>query len=518
MSNYPNLPGVNMTLKDGQMRVTSSANGPKILIIAPVKASASVLVPEEPVLISNESELVSKFGGYFTANILNPIAAEWRIARQIGGVSVYLLALTGETKKEQFINLYHKLFGDLQEFDAQHVILVGLNADDFITGVTKTDFQFQEDKDAFPSVKGILSNYIATAAAVPVVGSFPLTVTALTQTITLTVSGEEVALTVPATTYATPAALIAAVQLSLTTAPIFGTKSLILNGTGKAVLTLSEAFTIGVGSIMTALALGGVTPVVEAKGNPAALLSAYAEEQNANVGDTVAYIGVGAPAGTQLSDIKAQVNTLLELDNQYSQYLQVIAGPSVGVTVPGSLRMQWTNGATNYACLTAGLPPQVAPTNQTLLGTTALRYNLSLRQLNDLTGKKYVTFRAKNGRISVVDGVTTAPDILIGEDLVKSDYTRLSTLRIVNHVVKATREALDAFIGAPNEFQMYTAMNTAIKGVIKEAIDRAIIQDARYTIKLGPSLDTSVVEMTVLPQFELRTVQVSIGLSTPETY
>ena len=130
----------------------------------------------------------------------------------------------------------------------------------------------------------------------------------------------------------------------------------------------------------------------------------------------------------------------------------------------------------------------------------------------------YVRFRAKNGRISVVDGVTTAPDILIGEDLVKSDYTRLSTLRIVNHVVKATREALDAFIGAPNEFQMYTAMNTAIKGVIKEAIDRAIIQDARYTIKLGPSLDTSVVEMTVLPQFELRTVQVSIGLSTPETY
>ena len=168
--------------------------------------------------------------------------------------------------------------------------------------------------------------------------------------------------------------------------------------------------------------------------------------------------------------------------------------------------------------MVARLSPQIATTNQTLPGATELRYNLSLRQLNDLTGKKYVTFRAKNGRISVVDGVTTAPDIVIGEDVMKSDYTRLSTLRIANYITTEVRSALDAFIGAPNEYTMYTSMNTAIKSVIKTAIDRAIIQDARYTIRLGQSLDSSVVEMTILPQFELRAIDVTIGLSTPDSF
>ena len=518
MSNYPNLPGVNMTLKDGQMLLSNSNRGPRMLIIAPVKAGVSVTIPEEPILVSTEEELATNFGGYFTANTLNPIAAEWRIAREAGGVSIYLLALKGETKKEQYINLYHSLFGDLQEFDAAHIVLVGLEADDFIDSITQADFQFAEDKAAFPNINGLVSQYVATAATVPVAGSFPLVVTSANQVLSLRVAGQEVALTIPAASYTTAANLIAAVAARLSLAPISGGKTIALNGTGKAVLTLEEVFTVEAGAIATALALAGVKPASSAKGSPAALLAAYAKSQNLNVGNAIAYIATSAPAGTQLADIKAKVNALMELSNEYSQYLQVVAGPRVGVSIPGSLRTQWLSGVTNYACLAARLSPQIAPTNQTLPGVTELRYNLSLRQLNDLTGKKYVTFRAKNGRISVVDGVTTAPDIVIGEDVVKSDYTRLSTLRIANYITTEVRSALDAFIGAPNEFTMYTSMNTAIKSVIKTAIDRAIIQDARYTIRLGQSLDSSVVEMTILPQFELRTIDVSIGLSTPENF
>lgn len=507
-----------MTLKDGQMLLSGSTRGPRMLIIAPVKAGVSVTIPEEPTLITTEEDLVTNFGGYFTANVLNPIAAEWRIAREIGAVSTYLLALKGETKKEQYVNLHHTLFGDLQEFSAEHIVLVGLNADEFIDALTVDDFEFAEDKAAFPNINGIVSNYVATAAAVPVVGSFPLTVTGANQVLSLTVSGQEVALTIPTATYTTPANLIAAISARLAIAPILGTKSIVINGTGKVVLSLEEAFVIPVGAIATALAIASVAPVAATKGSPAALLSAYAKSQNLNVGNAIAYIAASAPLGTQLSDIKTQVNALLAVNNEYSQYLQVVAGPLVGVNIPGSLRMQYLSGVTNYACLASGLAPQVATTNQTLPGATALRYNLSLRQLNELTGAKYVTFRSKNGRISVVDGVTTAPDILIGEDVVKSDYTRLSTLRIANYMTTEIREALDSFIGLPNEFRMYTSMNTAIKSVIKSAISRAIIQDARYTIRLGASLDSSVVEMTILPQFELRTIQVSIGLSTPENF
>ena len=148
-----------------------------------------------------------------------------------------------------------------------------------------------------------------------------------------------------------------------------------------------------------------------------------------------------------------------------------------------------------------------------------MRYNLSLRQLDQLTGNKFVTFRVKNNQIVVVDAVTTAPDLMIGgQDKVRSDFTRLSTLRIVNYIVSEMRTALDAYIGQPNEFPTYNAMNTAIKAVIKDAMANAIIQDATYNVNLGRSLDEAVVNLTVLPQFELRKIELSIGLSTPENF
>ena len=195
-----------------------------------------------------------------------------------------------------------------------------------------------------------------------------------------------------------------------------------------------------------------------------------------------------------------------------------MAGPQVGITVPGSLRTQWVSGLVHYVALVNGLMPQYSPTNQILPGARNLRFNFSPRQLNDLIGNKYVTFRSKNGQIRVVDAVTTAPDLSVGQDIVKSDFTRLSTLRIMNHVVRRVREACEDFIGSPNEFIGYNGMNTAIKAVFDEIIEQGIILDARYSIRLGDTLDSANIDITVLPQFELRTVNATIALSTPDNF
>ena len=253
-------------------------------------------------------------------------------------------------------------------------------------------------------------------------------------------------------------------------------------------------------------------------GSPASLLASFAETVSQDMGGTIAYIGTSSPESYDLKGIKGHVDKLLDVNTQISPYLQIVAGPEVGVIVPGSLRRQWVSGVTHYAVLVNSTLPQFAPTNQPLMNANQLRYAFSMRQLNALVGHKYVTFHMKSNQIRVVDGVTTAPDLAIGEDTIKSDFTRISTLRIMNYMVGRIHAACEAFIGAPNEFYNYNGMNTAIRAELDDAVQRGIIQDATYSISLGDSLDEAKIKLNILPQFELRTINVTVALSRPEAF
>lgn len=511
MQNFTNLPGINVTLKDGQVRYPGPNTGPGLLIVSPVVAPAVLALPEEPVSISSEAELAANFGGYVYNGVTNPIAVEWHAAKSIGVGNVSLLALTGATPKERFDNLKVKLFSLLRETETSHIAISGMYADEFIADVTEED-----------GVEGILrKGYVAKGTSVATIGA-GITLTVKNQVVTLT-AGTPVALTLTAGEYLSVESLVSEINEQLQAATGLD-GAFYLDADGKGVLVTDKAVTAVTGDAIKVFSIpasGALTfnergPILV--GSPAKLISDFAVQQSQDSMTTLGFIAAAPLSSITLAEQKAKVDSLVSLDNEFSQYLQVIAGPEVGVIIPGSSQTRWVSGVTHYAALTLGLLPQVATTNQTLPGARALRYNLSLKQLDELTGKKYVTFRNKNNRISIVDGVTTAPDVMTEEGKVKSDYTRLSTVRIVNYTTNRIREALDAFIGNPNEYTMYTAMNTAIKSVIKECIERGIIQDARYTIRLGATLDKAVVEMTILPQFESRTIDVSIGLASPNNF
>lgn len=510
MSNYPNLPGVNMTVKDGQLLVSSDKTGNSLLIIA--EAKTNLTLPEEPVYISTEEELKANFGGFFYLGELNPIAAEWKAAKEAGVSNIYLLALAGVDLKAKFVNLQDKLFNLMADLSISHVVLSGLYADDVVPALVAGDFEGVSNINDVAGVE-VFNTFTATAAPATLTVTVPVTLTA-------TIAGTEPAVvTIDATK--TIGELIPLLNIEMAQAlSVVGSDARITFEliAGKVVAKSTAAVTFTGAAVLTALALTAITAVVQGVGNPAVMLAAYAERQSLEVGNCIAYATTSAPANTTLAAIKAHVDALVARNNQISKYLQVVVGPQVAITVPGSLRAQWVSGVTQYACLVNGLQPQIASTNQTLPAAHGLRYNFSLRQLNALVGNKYVTFRTKNNRIIVVDGVTTAPDLYVGDEVIKSDFTRLSTLRITNHMVKAIRESCDAFIGMPNEFPVYNSMNTSIKAVIKDAIDKGIIQDARYSITLGNSLDAATVNMTILPQFELRAIDVTIGLSTPESF
>ena len=514
---YPNIPGVNVDVKDGQLLLAQNRSANSILIIA--EANTNREVPDGPIYISSEQEMIYNFGNFFYQGQVNPIAIQWLTAYQNGFGNIYLMALSSGDEKKKFADLYDKLFGVMADLSISHVALDGFYSNKPVEGLTPQDFGLESDEDIPASLPAY---FVRTAVTAPVAPSEPVNLmiedSAKSQFV-LTIEVEDFVegkLNVEGLNHNLQEAITLGYANFEAELKLDKTGNVIFKSASPVVLSAADALTGA--DALTVLGLTDVEEEIQIEGNPAVLLANFAEQVSQELGGTIAYIAAKPPLGADLTSIKAYVDDLMAQDNQISAYLQVVAGPQVGITVPGSLRTQWVSGLVHYVSLVNGLMPQYSPTNQILPGARNLRFNFSPRQLNDLIGNKYVTFRSKNGQIRVVDAVTTAPDLSVGQDIVKSDFTRLSTLRIMNHVVRRVRAACDDFIGSPNEFIGYNGMNTAIKAVFDEIIEQGIILDARYSIRLGDTLDSANINITVLPQFELRTVNATIALSTPDNF
>lgn len=517
MSEYKNLPGVNINIKDGEMLLTQDNTVNSMLIIGEVKAPYHIEVEEDVVFVQSEDVLFEKFGRYFYQGEVNPIAAEWHIARSAGIQNIFLLGLKKGTLKDNFIKLQDLLENVIADYQFSHVLVTNMYADEEIRGLTAEDFGVSDlgeviGVDSYHLTKGTTElEDLDNREGAPI-------------TLDVVYNGIDFSVTIK-NQYYTPKELVRHLSAELKSAAMnVGFDKLdieVVIEDKKAIIRSNEEIEVK-GQALSALGIDAedLNLEFEGVGNAANLLGKYAERQTIESEAMIVYIGTKPPATTRKSDIREMVDRLVERKNEHSKNVQVVAGPEVAVSLPNSNRTYWSSGVSQYATLVDSLAVQHAPTNQPLPGASALRYDLSLRQLDDLVGNRYVTFRRKNNRIVVVDGVTTAPDYFSDGDrgFVRSDFSRLSTLRSTNYMVGAIREAVEPFIGRPNEFPVYNAMNTAIKAAINRAVELGIIQDAIYSIELGDSMDASTVNLTILPQFELRQIDVSIGLSTPSGF
>ena len=96
------------------------------------------------------------------------------------------------------------------------------------------------------------------------------------------------------------------------------------------------------------------------------MLGNFCEGRESESGAVIAYIATKPSFSTNKADIRQYVNNLVNRDNQVSRHVQVVAGPQVGVSLPGSTRTQWLSGVTHYAALVNSLAVQHAPPNQPL--------------------------------------------------------------------------------------------------------------------------------------------------------
>ena len=248
---------------------------------------------------------------------------------------------------------------------------------------------------------------------------------------------------------------------------------------------------------------------------------------------THGFIDVKPNTNTTLVGIQKWVDKLLALPNEFLMrdndgniiydednnpmdigwYTSCVVGAQPLCT-SATLGNYYGSPAIAYAALNASLAAYSAPTNKKIPGCSAMRFKLSNKQMNDLTGKRMVCFKYKGEGTSsastipyVVDGATCG--------LTTSDYTRLTTVKVVTQVVDEVREVSDPFIGEPNTVEQRNALAALISKRLSYLKEKGVIQyyefeisATNYQVLLG---ECSIALTLVAPQ-ELRKITTVVAL------
>jgi hypothetical protein len=169
-------------------------------------------------------------------------------------------------------------------------------------------------------------------------------------------------------------------------------------------------------------------------------------------------------------------------------------------------------GAAVYAGLVSGLPAKSAPTNKVMRGIT-LSQGISQYQADRIAGKRYVTLLSKAKGVVVASAMTGAYNI---NAYSRSDFVRLSTVRIVHDAINYVRNVADQFIGEPNNAPQRNAMATAIENALKTMQEGGALRRFNFNVFASPAdqvLGKATVELILVPAFELQQITVIVALA-----
>ena len=214
-------------------------------------------------------------------------------------------------------------------------------------------------------------------------------------------------------------------------------------------------------------------------------------------GDTTDALGNKVDIGSYISVVAANVAA--------SNIASYILYPTLG----------WYNstGAAAYAGLVASLPSKSAATNKIIQGLT-LQQGISASQANSLCGSRYVTFLSKPKGLAVASAMTGAYNI---NQYSRSDYVRLTTVRIVHDAINYIRQIGDPFIGEPNNGPQRNALSTAINTALTNMQTNGALQRFNFTVFASPTdqvLGNANVQLQLVPSFELQTITVTVALAS----
>jgi len=188
------------------------------------------------------------------------------------------------------------------------------------------------------------------------------------------------------------------------------------------------------------------------------------------------------------------------------------AGASLAVGAAVSNTSRNTSGAASYAGLITSLAPQSSTTNKQVGGVVQLKL-LSASQANDLVGMRHVTMYSRSTGLTVASGVTGAHNV---SKYVRSDYVRLSTVRIVHATVDLIRAVANKYIGEPNNAPQMNSLDAEIDQLLISMKGSGALNAYSFSISSTPDqrvLGELDINLTLVPAFEITTINLVVSLS-----
>jgi len=186
------------------------------------------------------------------------------------------------------------------------------------------------------------------------------------------------------------------------------------------------------------------------------------------------------------------------------KFLSIVAGL---VTLPTSpvngVGGQVVNGAAVYCGLATTIVPGNSTTNE-IIPKVGIPFLVKKPKLDDLSYAGYVVFQEKDRGTVVVSGELATH--------ANSDYDYISTSIIVRNITNAIRVRLDGYIGKGIDEVRLAAMQTAVDGVMQQAVRDGLIK--KYIANVIPTSTFGVtIPYTIVPVFELRDINNVVKLS-----
>jgi len=166
----------------------------------------------------------------------------------------------------------------------------------------------------------------------------------------------------------------------------------------------------------------------------------------------------------------------------------------------------YANGATTFAAAISRMSSFTSPVNKTAYNVASLRYNPSRAQQVKLADLG-VNFVALNfNKIPVfVEGLTMASGA--------SDYTRISTVRIITEAGLLVRQVCQKFVGEASTLQTRNSMETAITSALRGMQQVGALLDSDFTVSYFPAQNKAFVDLVLTPAFELKNIEVQIAVT-----
>lgn len=190
------------------------------------------------------------------------------------------------------------------------------------------------------------------------------------------------------------------------------------------------------------------------------------------------------------------------------RYLSIVATPCRFFNPSGNNAYGYiASGAPIYGAFAINLPSNQAPTNKVLRGIT-LPFPISKTKCDLLVGARYVVFAEREQGVTILDAPTAATK--------ESDYTRLSTIKIIVEFVERARRLLNPFIGQGMSGVARASMQTAVDELGAKMMEEGKINRFQALISATPQQQVNgqaTLEVVLVPAFELRQIHLVIALA-----